>query len=140
MWLILCCSHAGKCVDVDECALQLDNCQPHELCVNVVVNDTDPISGPVVGFMCVPQCRRGRVADLNALRRGETSPEAVCGDRDECAALAHRCEPTQRCMNREPGYECIEQCADGFMPVAAPAINLTNLLKEKKGSLYFIQS
>lgn len=129
----------ATCEDVDECALQLDNCQPHELCVNIVLNQsTSNVSGPVAGFECVPICRRGRVPNLSALRRGETAPEILCGDRDECASFAHRCEPTQLCVNRDPGYECVEMCTEGFKPAAAVSGNYTKILKEKKGFSYTV--
>jgi hypothetical protein len=76
----------GDCVDIDECALGTDDCDPVVTCVN-----DDP------GFHCEP-CPSG-TNDVNG-------DGTECEDIDECAEQADNCDPLVECVNDVPGFHC----------------------------------
>jgi hypothetical protein len=81
--------YAG-CVDIDECAEDLDTCSPLVTCGNTLG-----------GFEC-DQCPQGYAGDGHD-----------CSDVDECAEHISQCDSHVACTNNEGGYACGE-CPPGF--------------------------
>jgi alpha-tubulin suppressor-like RCC1 family protein len=80
---------AGSCVDVDECALELDNCGEHAQCTNTTG-----------GFSC--ECAAGYIKNS----------AGTCLDNDECTRGTHDCFSLAACRNREGGFSC--SCPPGY--------------------------
>ncbi len=81
--------YAG-CVDIDECALDLDDCSPLVTCGNTLG-----------GYICSP-CPEGYEGD------GRT-----CNDIDECATHAAFCSEVSSCTNTVGSYLC-GPCPTGY--------------------------
>lgn len=80
--------YGGSCVNIDECALGLDDCQAPHLC-----NDTHG------SFHC------------DTCAAGYDFVEDDCVDIDECATVS--CEANAHCENSDGGYSC--ECDDGHV-------------------------
>lgn len=76
-----------SCVEVDECALQLDACDDNATCTNTVG-----------GYTCA--CLHGFMGD-----------GFDCRDVNECTNVA-ACDPLATCVNLPGSFECI--CPDGY--------------------------
>ena len=83
----------SACVDVDECALDTDRCDPNAECVN-----------KAGGYAC--ECKKGY----------ENQPDGLsCADIDECANGTASCRKDDKsvmCVNTRGGYEC--KCPSGY--------------------------
>ncbi|XP_069142653.1 fibulin-1-like isoform X7 [Argopecten irradians] len=92
-----------RCVDRDECALRIDNCELGYNCVNLQGS-----------FRCVPtQCQfgyrfsssSGRCEPINCRRGLEPNRRGSCVDINECER-DNRCRPNQICKNTYGSYRC----------------------------------
>ena len=91
---------AGDCLDLDECAMQFDDCHVYAACANTVGS-----------FQCL--CMQG--FDGDGRTANETGPFANdgCLDMDECDAEVHNCYGLAECINVEGAYECA--CNPGYL-------------------------
>jgi hypothetical protein len=83
----------GECVNVNECELETDRCDPHSKCM-----DKSP------GYECV--CDAGFAGQEDGLS---------CADVDECAAGSAMCregDNSVMCVNTLGGYDC--RCPKGY--------------------------
>ena len=71
-----------SCVDIDECALNLDNCHPQARCTNTVGSFTCSCNG------------------------GFTGPGVSCADDQECLDNTHNCHKHATCINTYGSFEC----------------------------------
>lgn len=89
-----------RCIPLNECKQSVHNCNPHfEYCVNTYE-----------GFMC--ECKPG-------YRRSLDQPD-ICVNIDECVEKDKACPMNSRCVDRNPGYECI--CFNGFKSVDSECV------------------
>lgn len=124
-----------ECVDVDECDLNHELCDPRTQCINhpggyTCTSCPSGFEGSgVSGCMDVDECLLSvcdpRMNCTNLAGSFECGPcpagfnqtsEGRCEDIDECA-LDHqpsRCDPLQRCINQEGFYEC-GPCPAGYV-------------------------
>ncbi|KAJ1366548.1 hypothetical protein KIN20_027229 [Parelaphostrongylus tenuis] len=78
-----------KCADINECELNLHNCEKHQMCQN-----------KIGGFTCVHRCSIGY-----------QFVDGECVDIDECR-LEGKCDRRAECTNTPGGYEC--KCDEGL--------------------------
>lgn len=86
------------CVDLDECAADVDECDPHAYCTNT--------EG---GYTCACNGDLGYAEDLDP----ETKPGTVCVDLDECAEDLDDCDAHAVCTNVAGGFTCA--CGTGYV-------------------------
>ena len=85
-----------SCVDIDECQLGHDNCQPHQSCIN-----SDG------GFTCLDN-EKMPLMHFKRKRRSTTIGKPCYDGSNDCDPLA-TCVPDNNVL----GYDCI--CQDGFL-------------------------
>ncbi|GMS93254.1 hypothetical protein PENTCL1PPCAC_15429, partial [Pristionchus entomophagus] len=81
----------GKCKDIDECALAIDNCHALAICKN-----EQPL------FSC--HCKEPYI--------GDDWVTIIIVDVDECKLSPPPCNPNANCKNTEGSFECA--CKDGY--------------------------
>lgn len=79
------------CVDLDECAADVDDCDEHAFCTNTVG-----------GFTCACNGDIGYTEDKDP----ETRPGTVCVDIDECEEGLDDCDEHATCTNAPGGFSC----------------------------------
>lgn len=103
-----------ECVDIDECKEPADskfaaNCHYLSSCINLISNP-NPDGTYSQGYMC-----NGCPEGYSGAGYGGEANSTGCVDIDECALDKTICG-TGICVNKEPGYQCIEKdkCPPGF--------------------------
>lgn len=87
----------NRCEDVNECAMNKDNCLPGQTCENTVGS-----------FHCLRtvSCGTGYTLD---------QPTQECLDDDECSLGIHNCGPAWDCINLPGSFRCIQKtCSHGY--------------------------
>lgn len=101
----------GGCVDIDECAEELDDCNGYATCQN--------FSG---GFDCrcpgapwpgMAEDGHGGCVCPGGFMEKEA---AVCVDVNECALLTDECVAPATCSNTTGGYDCLCPAGSGMVP------------------------
>lgn len=95
----------GVCADIDECAINTDNCVDPSVCVNVDY-----------GFQCNCPPENGEVSDgfggCMCNFGYEYGDDGVCVDTDECVEGTSNCDSPATCNNGAGNYYCT--CPDGY--------------------------
>uniref|UniRef100_A0A1B6DC00 Protein kinase C-binding protein NELL2 n=1 Tax=Clastoptera arizonana TaxID=38151 RepID=A0A1B6DC00_9HEMI len=75
--------------DVDECKMNLHECQPSAVCVNMLG-----------WYYC--RCKPGYKSTMHP----DNTLASTCQDFDECSNGSHTCHPTAKCVNTDGGFHC----------------------------------
>ncbi|MFO0745476.1 MAG: EGF domain-containing protein [Myxococcota bacterium] len=94
-------TNAGACGDVDECAKNLDDCDPNATCVNNAGSFTCACKPPFVGD--------GKACTCPA---GTTASGSTCADVNECTLHLADCDAHATCTNTSGAYVC--RCNTGY--------------------------
>jgi hypothetical protein len=94
-----------SCVDIDECALDLDNCHPQARCNNTHGS-----------FTC-------------SCNRGFEGPGVSCADDQECLDHTHDCHKHATCINTYGSFECA--CNQGLSGNGKYCNHTSNVLVER---------
>lgn len=145
-------SDGMACVDVDECALNTDNCSAYAVCTNTVGGfdcDCKPgFTGNGVACTDVNECTQNLdncSPNANctntpggftcACKVGYSGDGVTCTDVDECALNTDNCSPNATCTNTQGGFNCL--CNPGYsgsgvncFDVNECALNLDNCAPE----------
>ncbi|XP_055356078.1 fibulin-1-like [Paramacrobiotus metropolitanus] len=81
-------TRAGRCEDIDECAMNIDNCETGMRCEN------EPGT-----FRCIREVSCGTGYTFDAHRR-------ECIDNDECVLGNHNCGLAYECINTQGSFRC----------------------------------
>ncbi|XP_071821894.1 hemicentin-1-like isoform X3 [Apostichopus japonicus] len=96
----------STCLDVNECAENVHNCRPNQICRNTRGH-----------YSCFNNCQTG----FDAARNGS------CVDIDECRLGTHNCIGRQRCQNIQGGYQCL--CPQGYRPEHKRCVDINECLQ-----------
>jgi hypothetical protein len=97
---------ADKCVDVDECKLDIHECQANSYCVNRIGS-----------YKC--RCKEGYHGN-----------GVFCQDIDECDQRMATCPSNSHCLNTPGSYVC--DCSDGFRPENNTCVKIRAQIEQTK--------